>query len=74
MILGKLPDRNQQEFFCTRLADLINTKHGLAFWADKIEWKYSENEFKPYYSDKGASSRSQPDDGWLFVAQAFVQS
>jgi len=55
-MLGKLPDRNQCEIFRTRLADLINPQHELALLADKIDWRYFENEFKPYYSDKGAPS------------------
>ncbi|MDR2971211.1 MAG: IS5 family transposase [Bacteroidales bacterium] len=53
---GKLPDKNQCELFRTRLEDLINPNHELALLANKIDWDYFENEFKPYYSDKGAPS------------------
>jgi IS5 family transposase len=55
-MLGKLPDRNQREFFRTRLVDLINLNHELALLADTIDWQYFEKEFKPYYSDRGAPS------------------
>jgi len=54
-MLGKLPE-NQRELFRTRLEDLINPNHELALLAQAIDWKYFENEFKPYYSDKGAPS------------------
>jgi IS5 family transposase len=53
-MLGKLPDKNQRDLFRIRLADLINPRHELALLADAIDWQYFENEFKPYYSDKGA--------------------
>ena len=52
-MLGKLP-ANQRELFRTRLEDLINPNHELALLAKTIDWQYFENEFKPYYSDKGA--------------------
>jgi IS5 family transposase len=55
-MLGKLPDRNQRELFRTRLDDLINPNHELALLANTIDWQYFEDEFKPYYSDKGAPS------------------
>jgi IS5 family transposase len=55
-MIGKLADRNQCEFFRTRLEDLINPNHGLALLAEAIDWQYFEKEFKPYYSDKGAPS------------------
>ena len=45
---------NHRELFRTRLEDLINPNHELAMLANKIDWNYFENEFKPYYSDKGA--------------------
>jgi IS5 family transposase len=53
-MLGKLPDKNQRELFRTRLVDLINPRHELAMLADRIDWQYSEKEFKPYYSDREA--------------------
>ena len=55
-MLGKLPDRNQREIFRTRLEDLIDPHHSLALLANAIDWKYFEDEFKPYYSDRGAPS------------------
>ena len=55
-MLGKLPDRNQREIFRTRLEDLIDPHHSLALLAKAIDWKYFEDEFKPYYSDRGAPS------------------
>jgi len=54
-MLGKLAE-NQRELFRTRLEDLINPNHELALLAKAIDWEYFENEFKPYYSDKGAPS------------------
>ena len=54
-MLGKLHE-NHRELFRTRLEDLINPNHELALLANKIDWNYFENEFKPYYSDKGAPS------------------
>jgi len=50
---GKLQE-NQRELFRTRLEDLINPHHELALLADTIDWQYFENEFKSYYSEKGA--------------------
>jgi len=52
-MLGKLQE-NQRELFRTRLEDLINPNHELALLSKSIDWQYFENEFKPYYSDKGA--------------------
>ena len=54
-MLGKLKE-NQREFFRTRLEDLINPNHDLALLSNAIEWKYFENEFKCFYSDRGAPS------------------
>jgi len=54
-MIGKL-QQNERELFRTRLEDLINPHHELALLANKIDWTYFENEFKPYYSDKGAPS------------------
>ena len=55
IMIGKLPE-NQRELFRTRLEDLINPNHELALLAKAIDWEYFEQEFKPYYSDKGAPS------------------
>ena len=54
-MLGKLQE-NQRELFRTRLEDLINPNHELALLAKSIDWKYFEDEFKSYYSSKGAPS------------------
>jgi len=54
-MLGKLKE-NQRELFRTRLEDLINPNHELALLAKAIDWQYFENEFKRFYSDKGAPS------------------
>ena len=70
-MLGKLQG-NQRDLFCTRLEDLINPNHKLALLAKAIDWQYFENEFKPFYSEKGALS--VPHDSWLYAAQASVQS
>ncbi|MDR2119335.1 MAG: transposase [Tannerella sp.] len=51
-MLGKLPVDDHRELFRTRLADLINPEHELALLANKIDWKYFEDEFKCLYSDK----------------------
>jgi len=55
IMLGKL-QVNQRDFFRTRLEDLINPNHELALLAKAIDWKYFEDEFRAYYSDKGAPS------------------
>ena len=55
-MIGKLA-KNERELFRTRLEDLINPKHELAMLAQSIDWQYFEDEFKSYYSDKGAPSR-----------------
>jgi IS5 family transposase len=54
-MLGKLQE-NERDLFRTRLEDLINPNHELALLAKTIDWQYFENEFKPYYSDRGAPS------------------
>ena len=54
-MLGKLKD-NHRELFRTRLEDLINPNHELALLANAIDWQYFENEFKGFYSDRGAPS------------------
>jgi IS5 family transposase len=54
-MLGKLQE-NERDLFRVRLEDLINPNHELALLAKKIDWQYFENEFKPYYSERGAPS------------------
>jgi IS5 family transposase len=54
-MVGKLQE-NQRELFRTRLEDLINPNHEMVLLSKAIDWQYFENEFRPYYSDKGAPS------------------
>ena len=54
-MLGKLQE-NQRELFRTRLEDLINPNHELALLSKAIDWQYFENEFKSFYSNRGAPS------------------
>jgi len=54
-MVGKLP-ANNRDFFRTQLEDLINPNHELSLLAKTIDWQYFEDEFKQYYSDKGAPS------------------
>jgi len=55
-MLGKLPVKSQRELFRPILEDFIDMKHELVLLSKKIEWKYFEEDFSPYYSDKGAPS------------------
>jgi IS5 family transposase len=52
---GKLP-ADHRELFRPRLEDLINPNHELALLSKSIDWQYFEQEFKKYYSAKGAPS------------------
>lgn len=38
------------------LKDFIDMNHELVLLADKIDWSYFEEEFAPFYSDRGAPS------------------
>jgi IS5 family transposase len=55
IMIGKL-QKNYRELFRTRLEDLIDPNHELALLSKSIDWQYFEDEFKPYYSEKGAPS------------------
>ena len=55
-MIGKLPDSNQRELFRPLLEELINPQHKLALLAKTIDWQYFEDEFEPYYSNRGAPS------------------
>ena len=55
-MLGKLPDRNQQELFRPMLVNLIDKQHELVLLADTIDWSYFEKEFSPLYSHVGQRS------------------
>ena len=52
----KLPVKGQRDMFRPMLKDFINRQHELVLLADKIDWSYFEEEFAPFYSDKGAPS------------------
>jgi len=50
---GKPKDRKQRDLFNPMLIDFINMEHELVLLAKKIDWKYFEDEFGPFYSEKG---------------------
>ncbi len=55
-MIGKLPEKGQRDLFRPMLKDFINMKHELVLLAEKIDWNYFEEEFSPFYSEKGAPS------------------
>ena len=55
-MLEKLPVKGQRDMFRPMLKDFIKRQHELVVLADKIDWSYFEEEFAPFYSDKGAPS------------------
>jgi IS5 family transposase len=55
-MIGKLPEIMQRDLFRPMLKDFIDPQHKLVLLADSINWKYIEEEFKPYYSEQGAPS------------------
>jgi len=55
-MLGKLPDKNQQELFRPMLVDVIDKQHELVLLSDSIDWQYFENEFADLYSHTGQRS------------------
>lgn len=55
-MIGKLPEKGQRDLFRPMLKDFIDMNHELVLLADKIDWSYFEEEFAPFYSDKGAPS------------------
>jgi IS5 family transposase len=52
-MIGKSDNQNQQDIFTPLLKDFININHELVLLADKINWKYFEDEFSEYYSTTG---------------------
>ncbi len=50
---GKPKDQKQRDLFNPMLIDFINMEHELVLLAKKIDWKYFEDEFGPFYSEKG---------------------
>jgi len=55
-MLGKLPEITQRDMFRPMLKDFINPSHELVLLANTIDWQYFENEYRSYYSEKGAPS------------------
>ena len=55
-MLGKSEIKSQRELFRPMLEDFIDMRHELVLLGEKIDWSYFENEFAPYYSDRGAPS------------------
>jgi|BioPla2DNA2_1021312.scaffolds.fasta_scaffold33721_3 IS5 family transposase len=53
---GKLPEKKQRDLFRPMLVDFIDASHELVLLSNAIDWKYFEEEFASYYSDKGAPS------------------
>jgi len=56
IMIGKLPKKGQLDMFRPLLEDFIDMNHELVLLSNSIDWSYFENEFLPYYSDKGAPS------------------
>jgi IS5 family transposase len=52
-MVAKISNNNQGSLFYDNLINIINKKHSLVLLADKIDWKYFENEFSKYYSRRG---------------------
>jgi IS5 family transposase len=52
-MVAKISNNNQASLFYDNLINIINKKHPLVLLADKIDWKYFENEFSKYYSKRG---------------------
>ncbi len=52
-MLGKLPDKNQAEFFRPMIIDFIDKQHELVLLAQKIDWAHIEKELSVKYSDRG---------------------
>ena len=55
-MIGKSSNQNQKNIFSPLLKDFINLHHELALLADRIDWKYFEDEFSEYYSNTGKPS------------------
>ncbi len=52
-MIGKTPDQGQRDMFSPLLSDFIDMGHELVLLANKIDWKYFEEEFAEYYSKVG---------------------
>jgi IS5 family transposase len=55
-MIGKSPQQNQRELFRPLLSDFIDMGHELALLANKMDWKYFEDEFSGLYSTVGQPS------------------
>ena len=55
-MIGKSPNRMEQELFRPRLSDFIDMDHELVLLSEKIDWTYFEREFSPLYSKRGCPS------------------
>ena len=51
---GKLPEKGQRNLFRPLLSDFIDMNYELILLSDSIDLSYFEQEFSPYYSDRGA--------------------
>lgn len=56
-MMGKTPNRGEQELFRPRLADFIDMGHELVLLSERMEWSYFEREFAPLYSRRGCRSK-----------------
>lgn len=50
---GKSPNQNQFNLFQPLLKEFIDMKHEMVLLADRIDWKYFEDSFAPFYSNTG---------------------
>lgn len=52
-MIGESTSQEQQNLFKPLLREFINLNHELSLLADKIDWKYFEDEFSGLYSTTG---------------------
>ncbi|GHU95712.1 hypothetical protein FACS1894156_5770 [Bacteroidia bacterium] len=55
-MIGKLQEKSQRDLFRPLLKDFIDMNHELVLLSQVIDWSYFENEFAPYYHDRGRPS------------------
>ncbi len=74
-MLGKIKPDFQQNFFLTRLTDLINMQHPLVILSKELDWEKMEFEFKNLYSVQGRPSIAiRKIAGLLLLKSMFNQS
>jgi len=56
IMIGKSPIKSQRDLFRPMLEEFIDMRHDLVLLGNKIDWKYFEQEFAPFYSEQGAPS------------------